>query len=94
MKDEELSWRATQVGNDDDETSLTDTYNDMIPGCYVLDIGIPGLDVSRLWIRADYIRIFDFFQSHYDKHAANRMDQAPSGVLTGQPGIGESFCIA
>jgi hypothetical protein len=61
--------------------------------CYVLDISIPEMQVSRLWIRADYIRIFNYFQAFYDKHAIP-MARVPSGVLTGQPGIGDSSCIA
>ena len=31
----------------------------IIPGCYVLDIGIPSLKFTSRWIRADYIRIYD-----------------------------------
>jgi hypothetical protein len=64
-----------------------------ISGCYVLDINIPGLPISRLWIRADYIRIFNYFQTIYDDYA-DLTEKAPSGVLTGQPGVGESPRIA
>jgi hypothetical protein len=34
-----------------------DPDDDIIPGCYIIDIGIEGLDLSKIWIRADYIRI-------------------------------------
>jgi hypothetical protein len=61
-----------------DQDEITDMDDDIISGCYVLDIGI-HIPVSRLWIRAD-------------KHA-KPMAKVPSGVLTGQPGI-ESSCIA
>jgi hypothetical protein len=99
MKDEESEWRNTQPGvadqdgdgrMDQDQDNMDD---DIISGCYVLDIGIPRLAVSRLWIRADYIRLFNFFQTYYDKYA-KPMDRVPSAVLTGQPGTGESSCIA
>lgn len=98
MKDEESEWRDTQPGYgdgrmDQDQDETTDMDDDIIPGCYVLDIGIPRLAVSRLWIRADYIRLFNFFQMHYDTYA-QPIGRAPSAVLTGQPGIGESSCIA
>lgn len=104
MKDEESEWRDTQkdewcdtrederMDQDQDQDEATD-MDDIIPGCYVLDIGIPGMAISRLWIRADYIRVFNFFQDFFDNYA-KPMDRVPSAVLTGQPGIGESSCIA
>ena len=73
-----------------DQDKITDGMDDdIISGCYVLDIGI-HIPVSRLWIRADYTRVFNFFKAFYD----NPMAKVPSGVLTGQPGIGESSCTA
>jgi len=107
MKDEEEKWRNTQTvsrgqrmdsdrdggkicgeSENEDEDEGTD---DIIPGCYNLDINIVNIPPSRIWIRADYIRIYDFFQSHYNEFAKPSMGQPPSAVLTEQPGIGE-FC--
>jgi hypothetical protein len=93
MKDEESEWRESQIRIDQDQDEITDMDDDIISGCYVLDISIPRMQVSHLWIRADYIRIFDYFQAFYDRHA-RPMAKVPSGVLTGQSGIGESSCIA
>jgi hypothetical protein len=98
MKDEESEWRDTQEDTQEDEhmdqdQDETADMDDIIPGCYVLDIGIPGMAISRLWIRADYIRIFNFFQDYFNDYA-KPMDRVPSAVLTGQPGIGESSSIA
>jgi hypothetical protein len=99
MKDEESEWRKSQIrtDQDQDETTnqeeITDMDDDIIPGCYALDISIPRIPVSHLWIRADYIRVFNYFQAFYDKHA-KPMAKVPSGVLTGQPGIGKSsYCF-
>jgi hypothetical protein len=89
MKDEESEWHRSQIKIDQDQDEITDMDDDIVPGCYVLDISIPGMQVSQLWIRADYIRVFDYFQTFYDTHA-RPMEKVPSGVLTGQPGIGES----
>ncbi|KIM92389.1 hypothetical protein PILCRDRAFT_432 [Piloderma croceum F 1598] len=69
MKDEESEWRNTQPlagladqdGMNHDETA--DMDDDILPGCYVLEIA-----VSRLWVRADYIRLFNFFQAYYDEY--------------------------
>ena len=96
MKDEELEWRKSESQSAQiriHKGELADAEDDIISGCYVLDIGIPEIPVSRLWIRADYIRIFDFFQKWFDNYA-RPMARVPSGVLTGQPGIGESPHIA
>jgi hypothetical protein len=93
MKDEESEWRKSQIRIDQDEDEITDEDDDIISGCYVLDISIPRMPVSHLWIRADYIRVFNFFQAFFDTHA-KPMAKVPSGVLTGQPGIGESPRIA
>jgi hypothetical protein len=108
MKDEESEWCDTQpvsrdnhgVADQDgdermdlDEDERMDEGDDVISGCYVLDIDIDGLGMSSLWIRADYIRIYNFFQAHYDNYAKPR-GRAPSAVLTGQPGIGESSRVA
>ena len=99
MKDEESEWRNNQPGVvdqdgngciDQDQDETTDMDDSIILGCHILDISIA---VSCLWICANYIRVFNFFQTYYDKYV-KPMDQVPSAVLTGQPGIGESSCIA
>jgi hypothetical protein len=50
-------------------------------------------ETSSLWIRADCIRVYDYFQTHYNTYAKFR-DRAPGGVLTEQTCIGESHCVA
>jgi hypothetical protein len=67
MKDEEAEWCRgyTERGFRDeggkrmelDEDERLDVDDDMIPGCYVLDVGVDGLGMSSLWICANY---------HYD----------------------------
>ena len=78
---------------DDGKCEATDEDDGIIPGCYVLDIGIDGIVPSTLWIHPDYIRIYEALQDHYDRKAKPR-DRAPSAVLTGAPGVGESRCFA
>ena len=55
-------------GEGEDEGEATDE-DDILPGCYILGISIDGITPSSLWIRADYIHVYNFFQAHYDKHA-------------------------
>jgi hypothetical protein len=70
-----------------DEATTMDPDDDLISGCYMLDIGIDGLEISKLWIRAEYIRVFNSVNTYYDKPML--APGAPCVVVTGQPGIGE-----
>jgi len=81
MEVEESEWRRTQTPY---ESQL-----EVHPGCYVLDIGIKHLPFLKVWIRAEYIRIFDYVERHYNHDRVHNL--APSIVVTGQPGIGESL---
>lgn len=80
----------THQDQDDDQDETSDGEDDIIPGCCALDFG--HIDRQSIWIRADYIRIYDYIEGHYNKHA-KRVGRAPSAVVTGEPGVGESpFC--
>jgi len=77
---------------DDEDTGNTDSDSDaddeLIPGCYELDISPnPVSAVPKIWIRADYIRVYRFVESRYDLCYARHDAQAV--VITGLPGIGE-----
>ena len=103
MAEEEEQWRRAQprtptIGGelgdedqdgdermDEDQGERTDLEDDILPGCYVLDIGI---DCSRIWVRAEYIRMYNFLESYYHE-VTRKPGPAPGAVLTGQPGIGE-----
>jgi hypothetical protein len=104
MAVEEQEWRRTIRGGevrdehqdermDVDENDGTDPGDDIIPGCYVLDIDIEGLEFSKIWIRADYIRIYNYLEIHH-REPGIPQGQAPAAVITGQPGIGEFLSIA
>jgi cobalamin biosynthesis protein CobT len=82
-----------EEGEDDEEDDEDDSDYDedeIIDGCCVLDVNIPGLETS-IWVRAEYIRIFEHIAKLYDSVVdIERKDQKSSCViLTGQPGIGE-----
>ena len=70
-----------------DEATTTDPDDDIIPGCYMVDIGIDGFQFLKFWIRAEYIRIFNSIDVYYNTPVD--LPQAPCAVVTGQPGIGE-----
>ena len=91
MAVEEKEWLSTQQPASDKAGELEGIGldDDIIPGCYVLDLGIAGLPFAKIWIRAEYIRIFNYLQAYYDRPRMNNL--APAVVITGQPGIGESL---
>jgi hypothetical protein len=93
MKDEEDEWRRD---NPKDETLEVDkddenTENQIGPGCYLLDVGVMDLGRSQLWIRKDYIMIYDRCEDIYNHIKYDESRIVPSVVITGQPGIGKSF---
>ena len=100
MLHEEQQWRNSQqpipaVGDEletKDRTAVdfdvNDVGADVIPGCYVLNIDIKGLDRSKIWIRADYIRVYNYLETINDG-TSEAEGVAPGAIITGQPGIGE-----
>jgi hypothetical protein len=87
MKVEENEWFSTQTVEVRSEfEDPTDQNNDIIPGCYMLNIGIEGFAYPKIWVRAEYMRVFAHLQTFYDWPRAHNV--APSAVITGQPGIG------
>jgi len=105
MVDEEREWlnlktQSADHSTDDDvimddgydEDTDVDGDDEFIPGCYELDISPnPVSDVSKIWIRADYIRVYKYTESRYDLCYKRRRAQAV--VYTGHPGTGEWGCL-
>ena len=77
---------------DEDELDgeATDEHDNIVPGCYPFSVGIENITV---WIRADYIRVYEALQGYYEK-ATKQSGRTPSAVVTGQPGNGESRYFA
>jgi len=73
---------------DVDVNEEEDLDDDIIEGCYFLEIGIEDFQLPRIWIRAEYVRIYNAIE---DRHRTPYYPPlAPAVVITGQPGIGES----
>ena len=83
MTEEAQEWRRSHPLNKDE------FWDDIGPDCYALDFGIKHLERSKLWIRNDYLRIYDYCNQHYDTVKSFRSGIAPSVVITGQAGVGE-----
>jgi hypothetical protein len=84
IEDDAQRWRGSQPAMEDD------VDNDIGPGCYVLDLNIE-LKCSKLWVRKDYIRIYDYCTMRHEEGPRYVKQRARSVVITGQPGVGVSF---
>jgi len=84
MIDEELEWRNS-LGREC--INVDNVEDDITPGCYILNLNIDGLKYSNIWVRADYIRAYDFLEAREDSGVTVN-HRAPAGILTGAPGIG------
>jgi hypothetical protein len=92
LEGSELGNEGRHGGNGDESMDVdmsegVDLDDDVMPGCYFLEIDIEGFPYPKIWIRAEYIRIYDALEAHYQKRSYPYV--APGAVITGQPGIGE-----
>jgi hypothetical protein len=80
------------VENRDDVGTDADGDDEFIPGCFELDVSPnPVSDLSKIWIRADYIRVYKYTESRYD--LCYKFRRAQAVVYTGHPGTGEWGCL-
>lgn len=81
IEDEAKGWHMSHPAVEVDED------NDIGPDCFVLNLG-PNLKHSKLWVRKDYIRIYDYCSKRYNEGPNSIVDRARSVVITGHPGVG------
>lgn len=75
------------------DVDVDDVDDNIIPGCYAFNIDVEGLELSKIWIRADYIRVYNSLDSLRDVTTAS-IFQRIGAILTGEPGIGKSvWCV-
>jgi hypothetical protein len=87
MAIEEQAWRDSQPNMAHESMSESGEADDMIRGCYALDIDIEGCHYRSIWIRAEYIRAYNVLEE-FHRDTVEQGGPAPAAVLTGQPGIG------
>ena len=86
-------WGVEKEGGLSDNMEVDDsTADDISSRCYVLDIGIRGVE-DKIWVRADYTRMFEFAEEFYAESLNEPRSPSPCLVITGQPGIGELFLM-
>jgi len=81
IEHEAEQWRESHPAMENDHT------NDIGASCYGLDLGI-DIKYSKLWVREDYIRLYDYCSEWYEEHPHSPEQLAPAVVITGQPGVG------
>ncbi|KAF8523117.1 hypothetical protein BU17DRAFT_64015 [Hysterangium stoloniferum] len=99
MKDERDAWSKADGQGALKELAMDvddDGEAEILPGCYSLGIGIKGFTREFIWVRAEYIRIFDACQRQYEETITPTpgcyfSGEPPSFVITGQPGIGKTL---
>ena len=97
MTIEEQEWRDSQeamdlamhVADNDDGNPQSETG----PGCYPFEICFqPCMRSLRIWIRKDFMRMYDFCDQWYERVSGSMVSrankQAPSVVIAGQSGVG------
>ncbi|PFH47854.1 hypothetical protein AMATHDRAFT_151083 [Amanita thiersii Skay4041] len=72
-------------------TEEEESDDDIIEGCHFLKVDIKYFDFPRIWIRAEYIRLYEALEARYRMHL--NPNTARAVVVTGQPGIGKSIWI-
>src|SRR5258708_3747539 len=84
-----------EKGKGKEEEEEEEEEEEFGPGCYILNIDIDNLPHPKIWIRAEYIRIYDRCSAHYESCLSQpNRNVAPSVVITGQPGIAKpSFLV-
>ncbi len=83
IEDEAEQWRRLNP-------IVNDPTNNIGAGCYALDLGVK-LPPSTLWVRQDYIHIYDYCSGRYAEGPTITTGIPRSVVITGQPGIGVSL---
>jgi hypothetical protein len=71
---------------DVDVSEEEDLDDDIIEGCYSLEIGIKGFLFPRIWIRAEYIRIYNALE---DRHQSPHIPiwHQPSSLQANQVSV-------
>ena len=81
IEDEAKQWRRLHP------TVENNPANEIGSKCYGLDLAME-LKCSKLWVRQDYIRIYDYCVKRHQEGPSSAEERARSVVVTGQPGIG------
>ena len=83
IRDEKRKWQETQTADHQMDT-------DEAPVKFAFDIGIAAINISTIWVREDYVLLYDYCTARFARPSVQAKNaKPPSVVITGQPGIGK-----
>jgi DNA replication protein DnaC len=85
IREEMYRWQEKKTGHQPmeiDETNVSPTN-------FALSFDIEDFDPSGMWIRKDYGLLYDYCTNYFNEPNVKTGDEAPSVVITGQPGVGK-----
>jgi hypothetical protein len=80
--DDKREWLEVQDGGHRMDT-------DDVPTNFALYIRVDGMQPSSLWVRKDYMLLYDECMAYFSRPSVKSSTTPPSVVITGQPGIGK-----
>ncbi|KAI9438090.1 hypothetical protein H4582DRAFT_234085 [Lactarius indigo] len=81
---------SMDIDKDEDADEDEDGGDETGPG-YILNLGIPRIQRSVLWVRKEYIWLYGYCDKYLE--SLRHEQTPPSVVVTGQPGIGKSYWV-
>ena len=78
-------WQERQTGYQ----PVNADQSNVSPANFALSFDIENLDPSGLWVREDYVLLYDHCTTYFNKPNIQSAPEPPSIVITGQPGIGK-----
>ena len=80
--EDKRKWLETQNGGHRMDT-------DEAPANFALYFNIDGLNAPSVWVREDYMLLYDECMAYFNRPRVKSNVMPPSVVITGQPGIGK-----
>ena len=84
IREDMQQWQERQTGYQ----PVNADQSNVSPANFALSFDIENLDPSGLWVREDYVLLYDHCTTYFNKPNIQSAPEPPSIVITGQPGIG------
>jgi hypothetical protein len=84
IREEKRKWQETQPGGHE-----MDIDTDEAAAKFAFFFEIDGLNASSMWVREDYMLLYDDCTAHFANPDIGDDSSPPSVIITGQPGVGK-----
>ena len=85
IREEMRQWQEKQTRGQ----PLNTDQSTVLPANFALYLDIDDLNISSMWVREDYVLLYDHCIAYFNQPKIRPSPMPPSIVITGQPGIGE-----